>query len=236
MQENSRTIKEGLMEKLEENSRTLKEMLEEKVNTINEKLEEKVNTVKDELIENSRKTKEELNHRVDEVFQKCKELQKKDNGHLNVVQINYNENLSSIRSTIECAFGLLKGKFRRPCVIDNYLIDHGDIEIRIVQQDNEENDQLIEPARNGVDASDSDSFATEGDDWLLMTFKRFSFTVDTKRGVNTELEIGRRSDGELDATDGELNPEVLFERLPQEETVRPKFIVESSSNNFKNSA
>ncbi|KAF5293703.1 hypothetical protein FQA39_LY03188 [Lamprigera yunnana] len=62
MQENSKTIKEGLKEKLEENSRTLKE------------LEEKVNTVKDELIENSRKTKEELNHRVDEVFQKCEEL------------------------------------------------------------------------------------------------------------------------------------------------------------------
>ncbi|KAF5301657.1 hypothetical protein FQA39_LY10704 [Lamprigera yunnana] len=77
MQENSRTIKEGLMEKLEENSRPLKEMLEEKVNTINEKLEEKVNRVKDELIKNSRKTKEELNHRVDEVFQKCEELQKK---------------------------------------------------------------------------------------------------------------------------------------------------------------
>ncbi|KAF5291880.1 hypothetical protein FQA39_LY14217 [Lamprigera yunnana] len=55
MQENSKTIKEGLMEKIEENSRTLKEMLEEKVNT-----------VKEELIEISRKTKEELNHRVDE--------------------------------------------------------------------------------------------------------------------------------------------------------------------------
>ncbi|KAF5299756.1 hypothetical protein FQA39_LY11426 [Lamprigera yunnana] len=77
MQKNSKTIKEGLMEKLEENSITLKEMLEEKVNTINKELEEKVNTVKDKLIENSRKTKEELNHRVDEVFQKCKELQKK---------------------------------------------------------------------------------------------------------------------------------------------------------------
>ncbi|KAF5289629.1 hypothetical protein FQA39_LY14987 [Lamprigera yunnana] len=87
-----------------------------------------------------------------------------------------------------------------------------------------------------VDAGDSDSFAREGDDGLLMTFKRFSFTVDTKRGVDTELEMGRRSDGELDATDGELNPEVLFEGLAQEETMWPKFIVESSSNNFKNSA
>ncbi|KAF5306554.1 hypothetical protein FQA39_LY08876 [Lamprigera yunnana] len=88
----------------------------------------------------------------------------------------------------------------------------------------------------GVDAGDSDSFAREKDDGLLMTFKRFYFTVDTKRGVDTELEIGRRPDGELDATDGELNPEVLFEGLAQEETVWPKFIVESSSNNFKNSA
>ncbi|KAK4884218.1 hypothetical protein RN001_000489 [Aquatica leii] len=66
-----------------------------------------------------------------------------------------------------------------------------------------------------IDAGDSDSFAREGDDGLLMTFKRFSFTVDTKRG---------------------LNPEVLFEGLAQEETVWPKFIVESSSNNFKNLA
>ncbi|KAF5288862.1 hypothetical protein FQA39_LY03741 [Lamprigera yunnana] len=73
-------------------------------------------------------------------------------------------------------------------------------------------------------------------DGLLMTFKRFSFTVDTKRGIDMELEIGRRSDGELDTTDGELNPEVLFKGLAQEETVWPKFIVESSSNNFKNSA
>ncbi|KAF5282356.1 hypothetical protein FQA39_LY17600 [Lamprigera yunnana] len=87
-----------------------------------------------------------------------------------------------------------------------------------------------------VDAGDSDSFAREGDDRLLMTFKRFSFTVDTKRGVDTELEIGRQSDGEQDATDGELNPEALFEGLAQEETVWPKFIVESSLNNFKNSA
>ncbi|KAF5285976.1 hypothetical protein FQA39_LY16487 [Lamprigera yunnana] len=37
-----RTIKEGLMEKLEENSRTMKEMIEGKVNTINEKFEEKL--------------------------------------------------------------------------------------------------------------------------------------------------------------------------------------------------
>ncbi|KAF5287085.1 hypothetical protein FQA39_LY16070 [Lamprigera yunnana] len=87
-----------------------------------------------------------------------------------------------------------------------------------------------------VDSGDSDSFAREGDDGLLMTSKRFSFTMDTRRGVDTELEIGRRSDGELDATDRELNPEVLFEGLAQEETVWPKFIVESSSNNLKNSA
>ncbi|KAF5273231.1 hypothetical protein FQA39_LY07562 [Lamprigera yunnana] len=60
--------------------------------------------------------------------------------------------------------------------------------------------------------------------------------VDTKRGVDAELEIGRRSDGELDATDGELNPEVLLEGLVQEETAWSKFIVESSSNNFKNLA
>ncbi|KAF5275931.1 hypothetical protein FQA39_LY00727 [Lamprigera yunnana] len=120
------------------------------------------------------------------------------------------------------------------CVIHNFLIDHGDIEIGNVQQDNEENDQLIEPARNGVDAGDSNSFAR--DDGLLMTFKRFSFTVDIKREVGTKLEIGRRSDGELDATDGKLNPEVLFKGLAQEETAWPKSILESSSNNFKNSA
>lgn len=37
----------------------------------------------------------------------------KDNGHLTYEQIRYNQRLSSIRSTIERAFGLLKGKFRK---------------------------------------------------------------------------------------------------------------------------
>lgn len=37
----------------------------------------------------------------------------KDNGHLTNVQVNYNYKLSSVRSSIERAFGRLKVKFRR---------------------------------------------------------------------------------------------------------------------------
>lgn len=66
----------------------------------------------------------------------------RDNGHLDPLQINYNIRLSSIRSTVERAFGRLKGKFRRlkdldicsaqmgnsmiaaACVLHNFIIDN----------------------------------------------------------------------------------------------------------------
>lgn len=69
----------------------------------------------------------------------------RDNGHLSKKQTAYNRKLSSIRSTIERAFGLLKGKFRRlkyldisnfdlgqkmigaACTIHNFLIDQNEI-------------------------------------------------------------------------------------------------------------
>ncbi|TGZ50759.1 Nose resistant to fluoxetine protein 6 [Temnothorax longispinosus] len=69
----------------------------------------------------------------------------RDNGHLTREQSSYNVKLSSIRSMIERAFGLLKGKFRRlkyldistpalgntiiaaACVIHNFLIDRNEI-------------------------------------------------------------------------------------------------------------
>lgn len=37
----------------------------------------------------------------------------RDNGHLNDIQINFNTKLSSTRVTIERAFGILKGRFRK---------------------------------------------------------------------------------------------------------------------------
>ncbi|KAK5648096.1 hypothetical protein RI129_002988 [Pyrocoelia pectoralis] len=69
----------------------------------------------------------------------------RDNGHLTREQSIYNIKLSSIRSIIERAFGLLKGKFRRlqyldvshldmgnsmiaaACVIHNFLIDRHEV-------------------------------------------------------------------------------------------------------------
>ncbi|XP_050516925.1 putative nuclease HARBI1 [Diabrotica virgifera virgifera] len=52
-----------------------------------------------------------------------------DNGHLTPVQINYNTKLSSIRSVIERAFGLLKVKFRRLKYLD---VKNGQTANRIV--------------------------------------------------------------------------------------------------------
>jgi len=43
----------------------------------------------------------------------------KDNGHLTVKQMRYNQKLSSIRSIIERAFGLLKGKLKKIEVFRN---------------------------------------------------------------------------------------------------------------------
>lgn len=70
----------------------------------------------------------------------------RDNGHLPAAHIRYNTRLSSIRSIIERAFGLLKVKFRRLKYLDishvefgnaiiaatimlhNFIIDNGEIE------------------------------------------------------------------------------------------------------------
>ncbi|CAF4891055.1 unnamed protein product [Pieris macdunnoughi] len=71
----------------------------------------------------------------------------KDNGHLSPQQIRYNVKHASIRSIIERAFGLLKGKFRRlryldvksvdmgivvisaACTLHNFLLSRGDANI-----------------------------------------------------------------------------------------------------------
>lgn len=47
----------------------------------------------------------------------------KDNGHLTERQSRYNKKLSSIRSTIERAFALLKGKFRKLKYLEMYNLD-----------------------------------------------------------------------------------------------------------------
>lgn len=70
----------------------------------------------------------------------------RDNGHLPAAHITYNTKLSSIRSIIERAFGLLKIKWRRlkyldvsdmdlankmiasACMLHNFLLDHGEID------------------------------------------------------------------------------------------------------------
>lgn len=70
----------------------------------------------------------------------------RDNGHLPAAHVRYNTRLSSIRSIIERAFGLLKVKFRRlkyldifnvdfgnkiiaaSCMLHNFIIENGEIE------------------------------------------------------------------------------------------------------------
>lgn len=95
----------------------------------------------------------------------------KDNGHLTRGQIIYNNRLSSIRSTIERAFVLLKGKFRKlkylemynmdlvnyaiasACILHNFLlIEEGDCD-EYDEVENEENDVLnveVENEENDV--------------------------------------------------------------------------------------
>lgn len=94
----------------------------------------------------------------------------RDNGHLSRKQATYNTKLSSIRSTIERAFGLLKGKFRRlkyldisnlelgqnmigaACMLHNFIIENDGIEEiinNIVEIDNMDN--IVDDERNFED-------------------------------------------------------------------------------------
>lgn len=84
----------------------------------------------------------------------------RDTGHLTVAQVTYNTTLSTARSIIERAFGLLKGKFRRlkyldiqdfelgnhmiaaACVLHNFILEHDNIEF--------EDDPLLEVANNMI--------------------------------------------------------------------------------------
>lgn len=85
----------------------------------------------------------------------------KDNGHLTAAQSRYNVKLSSIRSIIERAFGLLKGKFRRlkyldiadfrlgnkifaaACTLHNFIIEGDNINVEF--EDLEDfNEHLLE--------------------------------------------------------------------------------------------
>lgn len=81
----------------------------------------------------------------------------RDNGHLTRQQTAYNRKLSSIRSTIERAFGLLKRKFRRlkyldisdfdldnkmigaACLLHNFIIDQNEINEEMIANVVEEN-------------------------------------------------------------------------------------------------
>ncbi|XP_011859380.1 PREDICTED: putative nuclease HARBI1 [Vollenhovia emeryi] len=88
----------------------------------------------------------------------------RDTGHLSRAQITYNTRLSSIRSIIERAFGLLKCKFRRlhyldiadfdfgnkmigaACVLHNFLIEHNEINFEIDEEvlEEEQEEEAIE--------------------------------------------------------------------------------------------
>ncbi|XP_011149399.1 putative nuclease HARBI1 [Harpegnathos saltator] len=105
----------------------------------------------------------------------------RDNGHLTAKQTNYNVKLSNIRSIIERAIGLLKGKFRRLKYLDistpalgniiiaaayimhNFLIDRNEIHF--------EHEVLIEEAmriaNDGADEFDEDFVAVAKRDRIM---------------------------------------------------------------------
>ncbi|XP_071582365.1 putative nuclease HARBI1, partial [Temnothorax nylanderi] len=90
----------------------------------------------------------------------------RDNGHLNNVQRNYNTKLSSTRITIERAFGMLKGRFRKLryvymfntemipllvlacCILHNICIDNEDEQFENIlepmENENNHNNVLLE--------------------------------------------------------------------------------------------
>lgn len=87
----------------------------------------------------------------------------RDNQHLTPQQVRYNIKLSSIRSIIERAFGMLKGKFRRlkcldvsdmqlanniiaaGCVLHNFLIENNELNIQEdIDVEHEEVLELVE--------------------------------------------------------------------------------------------
>lgn len=89
----------------------------------------------------------------------------RDNGHLTRKQTAYNRKLSSIRSVIERAFGLLKGKFRRLKYLDISNFDLGQKMIgaacmlhNFIINQNEINEEMIEnnPEFNAINNDEGD--------------------------------------------------------------------------------
>lgn len=90
----------------------------------------------------------------------------RDKGHVSAERIRYNQILSSIRSVIERAFGLLKGKFRRlkyldiadpetankiiaaACMLHNFIIDCGEPPADLWELDTNQHDETDNTERN----------------------------------------------------------------------------------------
>lgn len=95
------------------------------------------------------------------------------NGHLTRQQITYNRKLSSIRSIIERAFGLLKGKFRRlkyldisnfdlgqkmiaaACTLHNFMIEHNEIHEEMIEIDDNINDDVNVVEERNIENNDN---------------------------------------------------------------------------------
>ncbi|XP_066598104.1 uncharacterized protein [Prorops nasuta] len=93
-----------------------------------------------------------------------------DNGHLNEIQINFNRKLSATRMTIERAFGILKGRFRKLkfiymyrtdmiplvilccCILHNICINNDDEPFNIEEVEDDEDEDNND--YNFIDAAD----------------------------------------------------------------------------------
>ena len=101
----------------------------------------------------------------------------KDHGGLTALQSRYNKKHSQTRMVIECAFALLKGRFRRmkmvavklefipqlilaSCVLHNLCLDRGDDADELLEIDDM---RVIEEAQTGCSATESQHAKTKRD-------------------------------------------------------------------------
>ncbi|XP_066589309.1 uncharacterized protein [Prorops nasuta] len=76
----------------------------------------------------------------------------KDNGHLREERVRLNKRLSSVRSVIERAFALLKGKFPSACILHNFILIRKGYDVNDEKYTSDEN---LEEDDESIDATDN---------------------------------------------------------------------------------